>query len=287
MAETVDQLLTACRRALSDKGIADAGREARLLVAGLLDLTPTDLLTRGAATVSGEARATVEAALSRRLAGEPVHRILGVRDFRGLTLKLSPGTLEPRPDTECLVDAIGPHVAEIVARTGGCRILDLGTGTGAIILSLLDEHPLATGLAVDLSADALATATENAERHGLGGRFEARESNWFAAVEGLFDVIVSNPPYIASSVVDTLEQDVRDHDPRLALDGGPDGLMAYREIALNSRRYLTQDGLVGLEIGYDQDAVVTALFEAAGFDLLLRARDLGGRDRVLVFRPQG
>ncbi|WP_377293828.1 peptide chain release factor N(5)-glutamine methyltransferase [Rhizobium sp. SG2393] len=287
MAATLDAVLAAVRRSLAEAGVEDAGREARLLVAGLLGLTPTELLTRGASPVADAERAKVEAAVTRRLAGEPVFRILGRRDFRGLTLKLSPGTLEPRPDTECLVDAMGPQVDAIIARQGHCRILDLGTGTGAIILSLLDEHPLASGVGVDKSADALATARDNAAGHGLAARFDARESDWFSSVDGIFDVIVSNPPYIVSSVVDELERDVRDHDPRLALDGGADGLDAYRAIASESRRYLSQDGIVGLEIGYDQDGPVTALFEASGFRLTQRARDLGGRDRVLVFQPRG
>ncbi|WP_149740606.1 peptide chain release factor N(5)-glutamine methyltransferase [Rhizobium sp. RU20A] len=286
MAGTIDALLLACRRRLADGGVAEAGREARILVAGLLDFTATDLLTRGGDVVSDDAAARIEAGLARRLAGEPVHRILGRRDFRGLTLLLSAETLEPRPDTECLVDAVGPLVADCVARTGGCRILDLGTGTGAIILALLDEHPLARGVAVDLSADALATATANAERHGLVSRFGACRSDWFSAVDGVFDVIVSNPPYIASSIVDVLEPDVRDHDPRLALDGGADGLDAYRVIAAQSRRHLTQQGFIGLEIGYDQDNAVVDLFEGFDFRLVQRARDLGGRDRVLVFQPR-
>ena len=287
MTQTVDQVLTSCRRALADAGIADAGREARLLVGGILKLSGTEIVTRGGSPVSDEACVLVDAGLRRRLAGEPVYRILGQRDFRGLTLALSRETLEPRPDTECLVDAVGPRVAAIIRETGGCRILDLGTGTGAILLSLLDEHPLATGVAVDLSADALATAGENASRNGLAERFTACRSDWFAAVEGRFDAIVSNPPYIRSSVIHTLERDVRDHDPRLALDGGSDGLTAYRAIAAGSERHLANDGIIGLEIGYDQDDAVVALFRDCGFELLERAKDLAGHDRVLVFRLDG
>ena len=148
---------------------------------------------------------------------------------------------------------------------GGCRILDLGTGTGAICLALLDLVPVATGIGADLSVGALETARRNANINGIADRFETVESDWFAAVTGVFDIIVSNPPYIVSSVVETLDDEVRLHDPILALDGGDDGLDAYRAIAAGAGVHLKENGLVAYEIGYDQKGAVTAIMRESGF----------------------
>ncbi|MGH6807215.1 MAG: N5-glutamine methyltransferase family protein, partial [Ensifer adhaerens] len=170
-----------------------------------------------------------------------------------------------------------------VAAKGSCRLLDLGTGTGAICLALLSTVLEARGTATDISEDALATASANAELLGLSDRFEALRSNWFDEVEGRFDVIVSNPPYIRSSVVAELEPEVRLHDPAAALDGGDDGLDAYRAIALQAGHHLETNGVIGLEIGFDQKEAVAALFNAETFRLREEAKDLGGNDRVLIF----
>lgn len=280
--QTVSAVQAWLRRALAEAGAADAATDARVLVLGLFDLSPTELLTRGDRAVSDAEFARVEAALTRRKAHEPVHRILGARDFYGLRLELSPETLEPRPDTEILVDRLLPHVRRIAAKKGRVRILDLGTGTGAILLALLVECPQAEGVGVDLSPGALRTARANAEANGLGARFTAVESDWFSAVEGRFDIIVSNPPYIRSDVVAGLDRAVRDYDPALALDGGADGLDAYRRIVAGAPAHLEAGGIVGVEIGYDQRQAVSALFGVAGFLTVEAARDYGGNDRVLV-----
>lgn len=227
---------------------------------------------------------TIRAAVKRRAVREPVHRILGAREFFGLTLGLSPETLEPRPDTEILVERLIPFAERIAADKAVCRILDLGTGTGAICLALLQTVPQATGIGADISRDALSTALANAARNGLSDRFETLESSWFAAVSGRFDIIVSNPPYIRSSVMATLEPEVLNHDPAAALDGGADGLDAYRAIAAGVVAFLDAGGIVCLEIGYDQRQAVTTLFEASGFTLVDQAKDLGGNDRALIFR---
>lgn len=283
MADTIDSLLSEVRSALRAADFDDPAQEARILVGGLADLTAAGLMSRGRDVVPPDVAASIRAAIARRLAREPLHRILGARAFFGLTLSLSPGTLEPRPDTETLVEAMLPHVRAVVARFGRCRILDLGTGTGAICLALLDAVPEATGVGVDLSADALATAAGNADRHGLSGRFATVLSNWFENVEDRYDIIVSNPPYIRSSVIPTLEPEVRLHDPALALDGGDDGLEAYRVIARDAAAFLEQEGLIGLEIGFDQRISVAEIFEAQGFVSFDFLRDLSGNDRVLVF----
>ncbi len=280
---TLTEVLAAARRRLAGAGIRDAAGDARTLLMGLLDLTPTSFVTESGRSMDEAERRAVDAALDRRIAREPVHRILGRRAFSRLDLVLSPETLEPRPDTEILVDALAPYAEKIVRATGGCRILDLGTGTGAICLALLDLVPGATGVGADLSAGALETAQRNADINGVADRFEAVESDWFAAVTGAFDIIVSNPPYIVRSVVGTLDDEVRLHDPMLALDGGEDGLDAYRAIAAGAGAHLRENGLVAYEIGYDQKDEVTAIMREKGFSRIEAIKDLGGNDRALVF----
>ena len=280
---TLAEALAAARRRLSEAGIADAAQDARVLIAGILGLSSTACVTDGARSLDETQVEAIEHAISRRLAREPVHRILGRRAFSRLDLQLSPETLEPRPDTEILVDTLVPHAERILVETGRCRILDLGTGTGAICLALLDLVPGATGIGADLSAGALETARRNADLNGVADRFEAVESDWFAAVAGAFDIIVSNPPYIVRSVVATLDDEVRLHDPILALDGGEDGLDAYRAIAAGAGAHLRENGLVAYEIGYDQKDSVTAIMREKGFVRIEAVEDLGGNDRVLVF----
>jgi release factor glutamine methyltransferase len=233
--------------------------------------------------VSTEAVAAARAALRRRIAHEPVHRILGRREFYGLDLKLSPATLEPRPDTETLVDLCLPFLRERAAERRNCRILDLGTGTGAVALALLSQIPGTTGLGTDISAEALETALSNANIIGLKGRFEGIVSDWFKAVDGRFTLIASNPPYIRTRDIEALALEVRDHDPVKALDGGMDGLDAYRTIAAGARRHLEEHGRVAVEIGFDQRQDVIAIFEVEGFELGRSARDFGGNERALMF----
>ncbi|WP_313522337.1 peptide chain release factor N(5)-glutamine methyltransferase [Shinella sp.] len=280
---TLAEVLAAARRQLADAGIADAAQDARALVSGILKLSSTAIFTDGARVLDDAEQSAVSAAIARRVAREPVHRILGRRAFSRLDLALSPETLEPRPDTEVLVDTLVPYAQKIVAETGGCRILDLGTGTGAICLALLDLVPGATGVGADLSAGALETACRNADLNGVADRFEAVESDWFAGVTGAFDIIVSNPPYIVRSVVAMLDDEVRLFDPILALDGGEDGLDAYRAIAAGAGDHLRENGLVAYEIGYDQKDAVTAIMRENGFARIEAVTDLGGNDRALVF----
>jgi release factor glutamine methyltransferase len=225
----------------------------------------------------------VRDALRRRIAHEPVHRILGRREFYGLDLRLSPETLEPRPDTETLVDLCLPFVRERAAAGRRCRILDLGTGTGAIALALLSQVREATALGTDISAEALETALANADMNGVKHRFDVIVSNWFGAVRGRFSLIVSNPPYIPSRDIGKLAPEVRNQDPLKALDGGMDGLDAYRSIAIGAKKHLDEDGRVAVEIGFDQRQDVEDIFEAAGYALEGSAMDLGGNERALMF----
>lgn len=284
MTQSLAQLLAECRSELAAAGIADSATDARTLLLGLLQLTPTDLVLNPDSVVDAEKRRKVHDAIQRRKLREPVHRILGAREFYGLTLELSPETLEPRPDTEVLVDALIAHGKRIAQRKERPLLLDLGTGTGAIALALLHELPPFSGLGVDISADALETARHNADLNGIGERFETQQSDWFANICGAFDIIVSNPPYIRTSVIDTLEPEVRDFDPLAALDGGPDGLQPYRIIARDCDAFLAEGGVLAVEMGYDQKQSVTDIFSKHGYTLLQEISDLAGNDRASLFK---
>ena len=272
------------RERLSAAGVEDAALDARLMVEHFTGTERIDAIRAPQIAVAADAEGNIRQAVTRRLAGEPVHRIIGWREFFGLKLRLSPATLEPRADTETLVELVLPYLREKAASRGKARILDLGTATGAIALALLSQIPEILAVGTDISAQALATALENADLNGLGGRFEARMSNWFEDVEGRYDAILSNPPYIASSLIETLSPEVRLFDPRRALDGGADGLDAYRTIAGGSSAHLGEGGYVAVEIGYDQKDQVSDIFARQGFRLEQAARDLGGHDRALIFR---
>lgn len=264
---------------LAGAGIAEAELDARLLVEHVTGTTRIDLLRAPGRPIEPEAIAALEAALARRVAGEPVHRILGWREFYGRRFALSPETLEPRPDTETLVDLVLP----LLRRLPAPRILDLGTGTGILALTLLAELPGARAVGADIAPGALATASENAEALGLAGRFETRLSDWFEKIDGRYDAILSNPPYIEADIIETLAREVRDFDPRAALDGGADGLDAYRRIAIGAPAFLAPGGIVGVEIGHGQKDAAIALFDAAGLAPRAFGTDLAGHDRALIF----
>lgn len=281
--DTVGALVSELRRAFVDKGIQTAGLDARLLVGGVLGLDTTALVTCAGNAVGPDEAQAVRMALQARLSGMPVHRILGEREFHGLALKLSVETLEPRPDTETLVEAALPAVRATVVAKGSCRIADLGVGTGAIGLALIAACPQATCLGIDISAGAVATAAENARRLGLSDRYRAVTGNWLENISGRFDVIVSNPPYIPSKDIAELPDEVKLHDPIAALDGGPDGLDAYREIAAQTPSRLEDGGSVLVEIGIGQADDVVRLFSQAGYAPKDIHRDIAGIERVIAF----
>lgn len=222
-----------------------------------------------------------EALLQRRLAHEPVSKILGFREFWSLSFRTSADVLDPRPDSETLVEAV---LAAVADRSAPLRLVDFGTGSGCLLLSLLHDLPNATGLGVDLSPAALAVARENAARLGLAARAAFREGDWGQGLADPFDVLISNPPYIESAVVPTLEPEVTRYDPALALDGGPDGLDAYRRLAPDLARLAAPGAVAALEVGQGQDAAVSDLLSAAGFTGLSVRADLGGIRRVVVGR---
>ena len=215
-------------------------------------------------------------AIPRICAGEPIHRVIGRREFHGLDFALAPGTLEPRDDTEALVELVLAHAPP------SPRFVDLGTGPGTVGLALLSEL---SGEAVltDVSAQALAAARSNADAFGLRATFAA--GSWCDPLDGTFDFIVSNPPYIRSDVIPTLDPSVRDHDPYLALDGGADGLDAYRAILGGAAAHLRPGGFLALEIGYDQRTEIERLGSELGWRVEEVRHDLGGRDRAVLLRP--
>jgi release factor glutamine methyltransferase len=284
-ATTLGQLLRQARARLADGGLDSPALDARLLVEHFSGTSRADAIAAPDQAINGEAVAAVTAALERRFAGESVHRILGFREFHGLRLRLSPETLEPRPDTEALVDAVLPFVRETAAALGICRLLDLGTGTGAIALALLKEVPQAVAVGVDISNSALATARRNAEDAGLGGRFRTVRSDWFVETNGRYHLIVSNPPYIPSRKLETLQTEVRKFDPVRALDGGEDGLDAYRIIAEGAGAHLHAGGAqIAVEIGHTQRAEVESIFALRGYRPIVSAQDIAGHDRAIVFQ---
>jgi release factor glutamine methyltransferase len=282
--QTVRGAMRIARQRLRAAGFEAAEQEVRILAEEAFGLATAQIITAGEEAADPAALHRLEHMIERRLAHEPVYRIIGRREFYGLELELSPKTLEPRPDTETLVDAVRETVLKICRERGACRILDLGTGTGAIALALLSLAEEAEAVATDIAPGALVMARRNAASLGLSKRLHTIESDWFSNVTGRFDVIVSNPPYIRRTVIRTLAPEVRLFDPARALDGGEDGLDAYRRIAEGAAPHLAGDGIVAVEIGFDQKIDVQDVFGSNGFEIVGHALDLAGRDRVLLFR---
>ncbi len=273
MTRAADALRDATRR-LNEAGIEDAPRDARRLLAHALGLAPDRLTLHLQDEVAAAARAAFEAAVTARVARQPGAQITGERLFWGRSFRVTRDTLDPRPETEILV-------AEALSQPF-TRVLDLGTGTGCILLSLLADRPEATGLGADLSPAALEVAKDNAGRLSVADRADFVLSDWFDAVSGQFDLIVSNPPYIAADEMPSLSPDVRNWEPELALTPGGDGLIAYRRITAGMGAHLAPAGRVIVEIGPSQGAAVAAMFARAGLQAVRILPDLDGRDRCVV-----
>lgn len=276
------------QRALTAAGIQDPAREARRVVSAASGLPTQEIIVRPEQPLGPGVRERLDGLLARRCAHEPLSRILGEREFYGRRFALSPATLDPRPDSETLIGAV-LGIAERERWTGRpIRILDIGTGTGCLLLTLLAELPLATGLGTDVSEEALDTAARNAVSLGLSGRADFARHDVFDGIEGPFDLVISNPPYIARAEIASLSPEVRDYDPHAALDGGEDGLSIYRRIAAGLDRILT--GWVVLEVGASQaDAVASVLqqgFVKTRNAEVCRYQDLGGHTRCVAMRIQ-
>lgn len=287
----IGQTVEAARRVLAKRfmsaGIETAELDARLLIGEALKLDLTGLIASASRRLGEADAALLDAFARRRIAREPVARILGQKEFWGLPLKLSRETLVPRPETETVVelalDMLRSHPISGTAR----RIADIGTGSGAILLALLSELPDAFGVGTDVSVAALRTAKHNGEELGLASRAAFVACDYAASLSGTFDLIASNPPYVRATDIDGLSIEVRQHDPRRALDGGADGLAAYRAIIPQATRLLASGGILVVEAGQNQAGDVEGLMTAAGLspdspaktDLAGIPRAVGGRKR--------
>jgi release factor glutamine methyltransferase len=270
--------------ALSHAGIVQPRLDARLLLQHVLSRSHAAMLSGLNDSVSAEQAARYHAMIERRAGGEPVSRITGMREFYGLSLKVTPAVLDPRPETELIVDRV---LADVAAKNAALRFADIGTGSGAIALALLANLPNAACEALDISPEALAVARQNATALGFEKRFQGKLSDYLSAASGTYDFIVSNPPYIAATEIAGLDREVRDHDPVLALDGGSDGLDAYRSILGVAASHLNAGGRLYLEIGAGQRHDVELLAARHGWTVEGVHADLAGIDRTLVVRRGG
>jgi release factor glutamine methyltransferase len=277
--ETIEAWLGRAAGVLAEAGIEEPRMEARLLLAEAVGWRPEAMIARRRDELGPEAADRAEAMLERRRRREPASHILGRREFWGLDFAVTADVLDPRADSEILVEAA---VRRIGNRSAPLHVLDLGTGTGCLLLAILNEVPNARGLGIDLSPAAVRVANANAARLGLQGRARFATGNWADGILEEWDVILCNPPYIPTGEIGRLQPEVALWEPRLALDGGADGLQAYRSIGPQIVRLLHSDGFAAIEIGWNQAAWVAALFLDCGLSVLDCVRDLGGRERCLL-----
>jgi len=278
---TAAELLTAAAGRLVEAGIENPRREARLLLNLALGIDANARLPER--EIAPADAALFETFVARRAGHEPYSRIAGRREFWSLDFALSPDTLDPRPDSETLIEAALERIAD---RAAPLSVVDFGTGTGALLLALLSELPNATGIGVDISAGAVETARRNAAALGLSARARFVLGRWGEGLTTPADVIVTNPPYISAKDMSRMPPEVREFDPAAALAGGPDGLSAYRELALDLKRLLSESGIALCEIGAGQAPAVTAIMAASGLDLTGSRADLAGIERCLVFEQR-
>ncbi len=280
-ASNIGAVLLAAQTRLKSVAVDTPRLDAILLLAEAAALSEDLIRSRPETPLSTGAVAAFEAMLQRRLRREPVSKIIGRREFWSLEFRTSPDVLDPRGDSETLVAGV---LAAIPKRDAALRIVDFGTGSGCLLLSLLHELPNATGVGIDVSPPALSVAQDNAQRLGLSSRCIFRLGSWGKGIEGSFDILISNPPYIESGVVPGLEPEVADYDPLLALDGGADGLDAYRALLPDMARLATKNAFAALEIGMGQDVAVSHLLAGAGFGEIAVLPDLSGIGRVVTGR---
>jgi release factor glutamine methyltransferase len=281
MTETIGSLLDDAAARLSQAGVGEPRRMARRALGAVLEISPVEMLSRPERVVEDVQVNRARLTLGRMVAREPLSRILGRREFWGLEFALCADTLDPRPETETIVEAVLQRFPD---RDRPLRLLDLGTGTGCIVLALLSEFPNAVGFGVDLSAGAATTARRNAGSLGFADRAHFLVGDWGAAISDKFEAITANPPYIADDSLAGLPREVLLHDPHLALSGGKDGLQAYRSLAMDLGRLLRPKALFFGEIGLGQERAVAAIIRASGLVIEGYENDLGGTARCIVAR---
>ncbi len=292
MGETARDLTRRATDRLKAAGVETAQLDARLLLRHASGLSAEQVLADPERVLGNVQEQLFTELVERRAAREPLSQILGHREFWSLDFEVSSSVLDPRPDSEILIEAVLAHARALAAPDGrNLSILDLGTGSGCLLLTLLHELPGTAGMGVDLSAEALAVARSNAARLGLASRADFAEGDWTSAVSGTFDIIVSNPPYIRRADIAGLAPEVRDHEPHLALDGGSDGLDAYRRIIpalapLFGNR-AGRPGLAAFEVGQGQARDVSNLLSKNGFSNVTTNRDLAGIERCVTGRFPG
>ena len=278
-AQTAAQAMVAATARLRAAGVEDPARDARLLLAHAARIEASRVTLIAPEELSPDIAERYDQLISLRAIRIPVSHLLGEREFYGRRFRVSRDVLDPRPETEVLIEAALSEPFD--------RVLDLGVGSGCILITLLAERRSATGVGVDLSEAACLQASANAVQHQVQARIDVWHSDWFGAVDGMFDLIVSNPPYISLSEMEELSPEVREHEPRLALTDEGDGLDAYRRIASSASDFLSRGGRLLVEIGPTQANYVSALFDAAGLAEIRVISDLDGRDRVIVARMPG
>jgi release factor glutamine methyltransferase len=279
MTTTLVKAWNGARDRLKAAGVDSPVIDARLLLEAAAGASRADILAEPQRPLTRGQADALDALIERRARREPISHILGRKGFWSIMLQVTPDVLTPRPETELLVD----EALRRFAAPDRFNVLDLGVGSGAILLAILAERPAAKGLGIDVSEDALAVARENAANLGLAGRTALLRGDWTSGLDGDgFDLVVANPPYVRSGDIETLDPEVRDYEPRLALDGGEDGLDAYRALAPEILRVLKAGGLFLVEIGHDQADAVKSLFAAAGAVDIRLTQDLAGHDRIVA-----
>jgi len=261
-------------------GIETPELDARIILKEVLSLDDKDLILKESLDISNEMIEKIIAIESRRLNGEPISKIFKKRDFYNSTFLISNDVLDPRPETELIVEIANNFIDKNEVK----NILDLGTGSGCILLSILKENKMINGLGIDLSKDAISIAKQNSKKLNLETQSNFLISNWMSSVNYKYDLVVSNPPYIASEDIKKLSKSVKIYDPILSLDGGDDGLNSYRLIASDLKRVVSKNALIIIEIGYNQSLQVIEIFKKNNFKLMKKYNDINGLDRVLTFQ---
>jgi len=261
-------------------GIETPELDARIILKEVLSLDDKDLILKDSLDIPDEMIEEIIAIESRRLNGEPISKIFKKRDFYNSTFLISNDVLDPRPETELIVEIANNFINKNEVK----NILDLGTGSGCILLSILKENKMINGLGIDLSKDAISIAKQNSKKLNLETQSNFLVSNWMSSVNYKYDLVVSNPPYIASEDIKKLSKSVKIYDPILSLDGGDDGLNSYRLIASDLKRIISMNAIIIIEIGYNQSLQVIDIFKKNDFKLIKKYNDINGLDRVLTFR---